>query len=102
MKVVALVIEPFISLCLCLVENKEGRINLTRLYCNNRRQSQQSRLEFGLCRNRGLSGRTIFVADAHRDDGKRFVARAEEELTAFEELESAIRALTLDHPKRQS
>jgi hypothetical protein len=25
-------------------------------------------------------GRTIFVADAHRDDGKRFVARADEEL----------------------
>jgi hypothetical protein len=36
------------------------------------------------------SGRTIFVADAHRDDGKRFVVRAEEELTAFVELESTI------------
>jgi len=33
--------------------------------------------------------RTIFVADAHRDDGKRF---ADEKLTAFLELESAIRA----------
>jgi hypothetical protein len=30
------------------------------------------------------------VADAHRDDGKRFVVRAEELLTAFMELESAI------------
>ncbi len=37
------------------------------------------------------SGRTIFVADAHRD-GKRFVVRANEKLTAFVELESAIRA----------
>ena len=36
--------------------------------------------------------RTIFVADAHRDDGKRFVVRADEKLTAFLELESAIRA----------
>jgi hypothetical protein len=36
--------------------------------------------------------RTIFVADAHRDDGKRFVVRAEEKLTAFVELESANRA----------
>jgi hypothetical protein len=35
-------------------------------------------------------GRTIFVADAHRD-GKRFVVRAGEKLTAFVELESAIR-----------
>jgi hypothetical protein len=37
-------------------------------------------------------GRTIFVADAHRDDGKRFVVRADEKLTAFLELESVIRA----------
>jgi hypothetical protein len=34
----------------------------------------------------------IFVADAHRDDGKRFVVRTDEKLTAFVELESAIRA----------
>jgi hypothetical protein len=36
--------------------------------------------------------RTIFVADAHRGDGKRFVVRADEKLTAFVELESAIRS----------
>ncbi len=36
-------------------------------------------------------GRTIFVVDAHRDDGKRFVVRADEKLTAFVELESAVR-----------
>jgi hypothetical protein len=33
----------------------------------------------------------IFIADAHRDDGKRFVVRADEKLTAFLELESSIR-----------
>ena len=33
-------------------------------------------------------GRTIFVADAHRGDGKRFVVDADEKLTAFLELES--------------
>jgi hypothetical protein len=32
-------------------------------------------------------GRTIFIVDAHRDDGKRFVVRADEKLTAFVELE---------------
>jgi hypothetical protein len=37
------------------------------------------------------NGRTIFIADAHRDDGKRFVVRADEKLTAFIELESAVR-----------
>ena len=35
-------------------------------------------------------GRTIFVADAHRGDGKRFVVHADEKLTAFVELEAAI------------
>ena len=34
--------------------------------------------------------RTIWIVDAHRDDGKRFVVRADEKLTAFLELESAI------------
>ena len=36
------------------------------------------------------NGRTIFVADAHRGDGQRFVVHADEKLTAFIELESAI------------
>jgi hypothetical protein len=35
------------------------------------------------------NGRTIFVADAHRSDGKRFVVRTDEKLTTFLELESA-------------
>jgi hypothetical protein len=35
------------------------------------------------------SARTIWIVDAHRD-GKRFVVRANEKLTAFVELESAI------------
>jgi hypothetical protein len=33
-------------------------------------------------------GRTIFIADAHHDDGKRFIVRADEKLTAFIELGS--------------
>jgi hypothetical protein len=33
------------------------------------------------------NGRTIWIADANRDDGKRFVVRADEKLTAFMELE---------------
>jgi len=36
---------------------------------------------------------TIWIADAHRDDGKRFVVHADEKLTAFLELEVAIRAV---------
>jgi hypothetical protein len=36
--------------------------------------------------------RTIWIVDAHRDDGKRFVVRADEKLTAFMELDLAIKA----------
>jgi hypothetical protein len=35
------------------------------------------------------AGRTIWIVDAHRDDGKRFVVCADEKLTAFLELEAA-------------
>jgi hypothetical protein len=35
-------------------------------------------------------GRTMFIADAHRHDGKRFVVHADEKLTSFLELESAL------------
>jgi len=37
-----------------------------------------------------IEGRTIWIADAH-GYGKRFIARVDEKLTAFVELESAIR-----------
>jgi hypothetical protein len=36
-------------------------------------------------------GRTIWIVDAHRGDGKRFIVRVDEKLTAFMELEAAIR-----------
>ena len=38
-------------------------------------------------------GRTIWIADAHRD-GKRFIVRADEKLTAFLQLQSAARKAT--------
>jgi len=38
----------------------------------------------------GKSSLTIWIADAHRDDGKRYIVRADEKLTAFVELEGAI------------
>jgi hypothetical protein len=48
-------------------------------------------LELGYVSAVDSQGRTIFVADAHRDDGKRFVVRADEKLTTFVELESAVK-----------
>jgi hypothetical protein len=37
------------------------------------------------------NGRAIWIVDAHRDDGKRFVVHADEKLTAFIEIEAATR-----------
>jgi hypothetical protein len=40
------------------------------------------------------NGQTIFVADAHRDDGKRFIVHADEKLSAFIELERQVLTVT--------
>ena len=47
------------------------------------------------------NGRTIWIADAHRGDGKRFVVRVNEKLTAFVELESAIPRLSIGEHNHQ-
>jgi len=48
-------------------------------------------LSWGCVSTVDSNGRTIFLPDTYRDDGKRFVVRADEHLTAFVELESTIR-----------
>jgi hypothetical protein len=58
------------------------------------RQAQQSRMELGLSLSPGFLRANDL--DAHHGDGKRFVVRADEKLTAFLELESAIKR---DHPE---
>jgi len=42
-----------------------------------------------------LEGRTIWIVDAHRD-GKRFIVRADEILTAFVELQRAIHEFAVE------
>jgi hypothetical protein len=39
-------------------------------------------------------GRTIWIVDAHRDDGRRFIVRADEIITAFVELERQVLTVT--------
>ena len=39
-------------------------------------------------------GRTIWIVDAHRDDGRRFIVRADEILSAFVELEREVLTVT--------
>jgi hypothetical protein len=55
----------------------------------------KSRVEPGLGSALDLEGRTIWIVDAHEDDGKRLVVRADEKLTAFVELERAIHAFAV-------
>jgi hypothetical protein len=47
-------------------------------------------------------GRTIFVADAHRGDGQRFIVCADEKLTTFVQLDSAIRGCADGSPLNHS
>ena len=47
-------------------------------------------------------GQTIWIVDAHRGDGKRFVVRAEEKLTAFLELDAAVRSSEEALPENQT
>jgi hypothetical protein len=47
-------------------------------------------LELGCVSAVDLRGRRIWIADALRGKGKRFIVRADEKLTAFVELERAI------------
>jgi len=42
-----------------------------------------------------IEGRTIWIVDAHRD-GRRFIARADEKLTGFVELQRAIYEFVAD------
>jgi hypothetical protein len=73
------------------VEGKTVRINGARevleIIADNLSKAGWS---WGSVATMDRQGRTIFVAEAHRDNGKRFVVRADEKLTAFIELESAV------------
>jgi hypothetical protein len=56
-------------------------------------QSQPTKVRSALKRSWGCvsaidsNRRTIWIADAHRGDGKRFIVHADEKLSAFVELE---------------
>ena len=70
------------------------RFSFTALFYSKRRRRCRDILRltsWGCVSAIDSNGRTIWIADAHRDDGKRFVVRADEKLTAFVELESVIR-----------
>jgi len=75
------------------VESKRGGIRRDEVLGNYRRQTEESRIQFGMGVSRRYSGRIIWIVDARRD-GKRFMMRAEEKLSAFVELEREVLTVT--------
>ena len=73
-----------------LDEDRGDRVKYWEIIADNLKKAGWS---WGCVSAIDSNGQTIWIADAHRGDGKRFVVRADEKLTAFLELESAIRAV---------
>jgi hypothetical protein len=61
---------------------------------------QQAAWNWGCVSAVDARGQTIWIADAHRGGGKRFVVRADEKLTAFMEMEAAMRGCALPSSSR--
>jgi hypothetical protein len=74
------------------VENKNGRIRHVKRYWEMiADRLSKAGWSWGCVATVDSSGRTIRIADAHRDNGNRFVARSDEKLTAFLEVERVTR-----------
>ena len=71
-----------------LFHRNEARVKYLEIIVDNLHKAGWS---YGYVSALNRQGRTLWVADACRD-GKRFVMRVDKELTAFLELESAVRA----------
>jgi hypothetical protein len=84
----------FISLCRCRVEKQKGRTQRVKYWEIIADNLSKAGWSWGCVSALDSQRRTIWIADAHRDDGRRFVVRADEKLTAFLELESTVRGCT--------
>jgi hypothetical protein len=93
--------SPTVYITLSLLWGEQNRHNPSRaLPGSYRRQFSKTGWSLGWVSAVDSQGRTIWIADAHRDEGKRFVVHADDKLTAFVELESAIGAGSAAHPKK--
>jgi hypothetical protein len=54
----------------------------------------KARWSWGCVSTIDSGGRTIWIVDAHRDDGRRFIVHADEKLSAFVELERQVLTVT--------
>ena len=60
----------------------------------NLRRKWSTILKAGWSFGYDCNGQTIWIIDAHRDDGRRFIVHADEKLTAFVELERQVLTVT--------
>ncbi len=65
------------------MERKTGRIRLVKYWEIIADDLKKRGWSYGYVSVVDSQGRTIWIADAHRGDGKRFVVHADEKLTAF-------------------
>jgi hypothetical protein len=88
-------LRPFISFCDCPVESKKGRILPVKYWELVADKLSKAGWSLGWVSAVDCQGRTIWIVDAHRDNGKRFVVRSDEMLSAFLELERITHELAL-------
>jgi hypothetical protein len=72
----------FISLRRCRVESKKGNIRV-KYWESIANKLNKARWSVGWVSALDSHGRTIWIVDAHRGDGQRFIVRADEKLSAF-------------------
>jgi hypothetical protein len=72
------------------VNRKGGRIPRVKYWEIIARNLKKRGWSYGHVSAIDSNGRTIWIVDAHRGDGQRFIVRADEKLTAFIELESQL------------
>jgi hypothetical protein len=69
------------------IDHYLARVSTTQRVTNHARMGWS----WGYVATVDSNGQTIFVADAHRDNGKRFIVTADEKLRAFLELQRVTR-----------
>ena len=90
MNVARVIASDHISFCYCCVERKNGRIRRVRHWQEVAENLSNTGFSWGCSAQTDSTGRVIFTADAYARDGRRFIVLADERLTAFLELQTAI------------
>ena len=78
------------------MKHKNGRIRRVKSWEIIADNLKKAGFRLGWVSALDVEGQTIWIADAHRGDGKRFVVRADEKLTAFLKLQRAIHEFAMN------